>query len=95
MLYIKEKKEKKMSLFGLDLFQVASEPGVVCDDVITLDKGEYLHDGGDEGHLNVVGGPVGIYPICAQYKEVKQIPIGGSGRPDPLGFGLLPPLEMA
>ena len=56
-----------MSLFGLDLFQVASEPGVVCDDVITLDKGEYLHDGGDEGDLNVVGGPVGIYPICAQY----------------------------
>ena len=44
-----------MSLFGLDLFQVASKPGVVCDDVITLDKGEYLHDGGDEGHLNVVG----------------------------------------
>jgi hypothetical protein len=80
-----------MSVFGLDLLQAASKAGVVCDDVTPINKGEYLHDGGDEGHLKVVGGLVGIYPIYAPYIEVQCIYIIGSGRPYLLGLGLIRP----
>ena len=81
ILHLRLHPSNEISICLNDLLQAGPDTGAGPLNLLPGDFGKHLLDGGDEGLLGIMRGPIGVPLLNAQYKNVQGIDVWGARGP--------------